>query len=613
MVIEMNQRPKNRRGALNEGQTSRRKPGSVVETDIRYEPRTVENRHHVSQYDIPRYGHENVVGNETYPPLEARTERYRRDDRRRGTIGQSEVPITSTRNSKYRERETDYSRPKYYDRDRIETTERCEERNVNTGNVKRRAPVSRKQIPDLKSEEFIPMDSRMNEHRTYSIDEYSDYEEEMRNEIDRKMMQEQLDRLQQQKRRALSIQAREEAIRQKELQLDRKEKELKHRQALESKQKADAYDEALASKERELEDRVLNIKKRENSIVETEAVIDENQSVREKELSAAKSLGTDEQETDHMSKISEARQKEILTSAEIGCERKENIASGTNILISTGKCSEQSGLKRVDRGTDAYAQDKAPFFPKFSTFSGNEQRQGKECTFEVWKFEVQSCLDDNVHTHQAIAQAIRKSLTGQAKQVLMSCGTTASIHEIMKRLERVFGNVASGESMMQEFYTASQKQNEDVVTWGLRLQGIVDKAVDIGYLKKENTNTMLKDRFWKGLRSEKLKNRSQIHFINISDYQELLSQVKKEENDLKFNPGVQQQIVKTQIGFSGNSEPPESVNLETVYEKLTVMEENMKELNKKIEEKPKPRPFDIHKRNKDGNTEDETKKKELNY
>ena len=203
----------NRRGALNEGQISRRKPGSVVDTDIRYEPRTVENRHHVSQYDIPRYGHENVVGNETYPPLEARTERYGRDDRRRGTIGQSEVPITSTRNSKYRERETDYSRPKYYDRDRIETTERCEERNVNTGNVKRRAPVSRKQIPDLKSEEFIPMDSRMNEHRTYSIDEYSDYEEEMRNEIDRKMMQEQLDRLQQQKRRALSIQAREEAIR----------------------------------------------------------------------------------------------------------------------------------------------------------------------------------------------------------------------------------------------------------------------------------------------------------------------------------------------------------------------------------------------------------------
>ena len=101
----------------------------------------------------------------------------------------------------------------------------------------------------------------------------------------------------------------------------------------------------------------------------------------------------------------------------------------------------------------------------------------------------------------------------------MSSGTTAKIDEMLKRLERVFGNVASGESTLQEFYTATQKQSENVVAWGLRLEEIIKNAVDKGHVKQEATNNMLKNRFWKGLRTEKLKNRTQINFVNIDDYQ----------------------------------------------------------------------------------------------
>ena len=115
----------------------------------------------------------------------------------------------------------------------------------------------------------------------------------------------------------------------------------------------------------------------------------------------------------------------------------ENSAPVTDVL------SDQNDSKKADKGTETEKsqQEKTAFFPKFSTFSGEDQKQRKDSSFEAWKYEVVCSLRDKVHSDQAIGQAIRKSLTGKAKQVLMNSGTTANIDEILKKLERVFGNV----------------------------------------------------------------------------------------------------------------------------------------------------------------------------
>ena len=67
-------------------------------------------------------------------------------------------------------------------------------------------------------------------------------------------------------------------------------------------------------------------------------------------------------------------------------------------------------------------------------------------------------LDDSFPV--CIAQAIRKSLRGQAKRVIVPLGVLASLDDIMDRLENVFGNVASGHSILKEFYTATQTETE---------------------------------------------------------------------------------------------------------------------------------------------------------
>lgn len=118
-------------------------------------------------------------------------------------------------------------------------------------------------------------------------------------------------------------------------------------------------------------------------------------------------------------------------------------------------------------------------------FSGEEQKAKSEATFEEWKYEVNCIQKEGLHTEQGIAQAIRKSLRGQAKRVLLPMGTSANVQEIINKLEGVFGNVATGESVLQEFYTAAQKQAESVATWGLRLEELLQKAVVKGHVRSE--------------------------------------------------------------------------------------------------------------------------------
>ena len=112
-------------------------------------------------------------------------------------------------------------------------------------------------------------------------------------------------------------------------------------------------------------------------------------------------------------------------------------------------------------------QDKQSFRPKFTVFSGEEPRQKNEASFEEWQYEVNCTQNEGIYPDHAIPQSICRSLKCQAKKVLLPMGTSSSLHDILDRLESVFGNVAAGESVMQEFYTATQKQNEIVTTWGL--------------------------------------------------------------------------------------------------------------------------------------------------
>ena len=111
----------------------------------------------------------------------------------------------------------------------------------------------------------------------------------------------------------------------------------------------------------------------------------------------------------------------------------------------------------------------------------------------------------------------------------VTLGHKATSQEIIDKLESVFGNVATGATVLQEFYTASQRADESVTLWGIRIEPIVQRAVEKGYISPDQKNTMLKDRFWCYLYYTDLRNTKKVYYVQTESFDMLRRKVKAEE------------------------------------------------------------------------------------
>ena len=170
--------------------------------------------------------------------------------------------------------------------------------------------------------------------------------------------------------------------------------------------------------------------------------------------------------------------------------------------------------------------------PSIGKFSGADPVPKSESCFEDWKLEVESIIEMKVYHDISIAQAIRKSLTGQARSVLQAMGPKAKPEQMISRLESIFGNVASGEAVLQEFYTAEQRQDASTVDWGLRLENVLQRAIEKNHVTGDQ-NEMLKSKFWRSLYNQDLKNATKMYKESIRDFEGFRKKVREEEYEMK--------------------------------------------------------------------------------
>ena len=254
---------------------------------------------------------------------------------------------------------------------------------------------------------------------------------------------------------------------------------------------------------------------------------------------------------------------------------KEANANTGSSVIAGNNSNQQSVLERITIST----QDKPNYFPKFTNFSGEDPKPKKEASFEEWKYEVNGARRDPQYTESMIAQAIRKSLPGQAKRVLLPLGTASTVNEVLEKLEGVFDNVATGMSVLEEFYSASQKQGKTVNAWSLRLEEILQRAIDKGHTRIEEKDHLLKEKFWRCLRSERHKNATQIYYHTMDSFELLRRKVRAEEYEMEVKRGIQHQPVNTLQhgqGFKGGETEDMGV-----IDRLAALEQDLKQLKKK--------------------------------
>ena len=208
--------------------------------------------------------------------------------------------------------------------------------------------------------------------------------------------------------------------------------------------------------------------------------------------------------------------------------------------------------------------------PKLPVFSGDKKG---DTSYDLWRYEVK-CLTKDEVSPATILQSIRRSLRSGASRVLMRLGTDASIEEILHKFDSVYGIVDDNENLLSQFYSASQKEHEDVSEWSCRLEDLLDRVIQKGEITPTNTDQMLRNMFWNGL-SEKLKDITGHIFKECKDFDELRLAVRKVEQDkLRKKDTVKKATI--------NQAMPSSTQIDELKAMIQSMSTKMNEMRQEI-------------------------------
>lgn len=311
----------------------------------------------------------------------------------------------------------------------------------------------------------------------------------------------------------------QEQLQYEQQELDRKESERLASEQLSLRESAQR-EEAMLQKERRIQELEEELSKRATAFKGPVEVKSKEEILDEKEAY----LRLYEEELNK--KENEIRKKLDLTPIEKPDE-------SVNIQ-STVEKQKDTLNKQKSANASSCANFTHLFKPPYITrFSGTDPVPKTENTFEEWSMEVDSLIKRNEYPDYIINQAVRNSLSGQARKQIFTLGAEATIGQIKEKLENVFGDACSDESILQEFYTASQKAGESVTLWGIGIEEILQKAIQKGHaIAADQKDKMLKERFWRGLSSIELQNSTSVHYHTSISFEMLRRKVRAEEYQL---------------------------------------------------------------------------------
>lgn len=231
-----------------------------------------------------------------------------------------------------------------------------------------------------------------------------------------------------------------------------------------------------------------------------------------------------------------------------------------------------------------------PYIPKLPIFSGTEEPQKGETSYEVWNFEVKCLRKSDYLPEHLLLQAIRNSLRGTARSMLVPLGENATVENILDKLDGFFGNVSTSETLIQSFYSDCQKENESVVAYGSRLEQTISRAVACGHIDLVAKDAMLRSKFWTGLKSQALKNSTRHLYDSIKDFQSLLKEIRKVDSEESSSKPSKKQATQQNLSGQVSAEDTNAQLLKQMSElmgRMKKMEEKIEEQNKAISDAKK--------------------------
>lgn len=219
-----------------------------------------------------------------------------------------------------------------------------------------------------------------------------------------------------------------------------------------------------------------------------------------------------------------------------------------------------------------------PNQPRISLFYGDNVKG--EVSYPQWVYEIKCLMLEKTHKHEVILQAVRRSVRGEAANLVRRLGLGVTIVQILDKFDSVYGEVDTKEHLLAKFYSATQGETEDVTKWSCRLEDILSNAVDRKIVEPDKVNEMLRNMFWQGLKPS-LKDISGYLFDKIKDFDKLRVEMRKLEQDHVGSPGIPCKPVTEE---KSNSELKEMKSM--IQSLNTTVKEIEKKVNKTSDQTP---------------------------
>ena len=170
---------------------------------------------------------------------------------------------------------------------------------------------------------------------------------------------------------------------------------------------------------------------------------------------------------------------------------------------------------------------RVPYLPSYSGDKGID--------FKHYVSAIESISMSN--NDAQVIQAIRKSVTGSAAQVIGILDYTTSKAEIVKQLQTNFGSITDTAASWQKFYAATQSTKESLVEWRTRVHQLYAKTEN-----DSNNDLHLKTKLINGLQNQKLREqvfwKSEDITATEEDLFRLLRKLTEKSSTASTNPSV---------------------------------------------------------------------------
>ena len=155
-----------------------------------------------------------------------------------------------------------------------------------------------------------------------------------------------------------------------------------------------------------------------------------------------------------------------------------------------------------------------------------------------------------------VLNAIKRSIKGQAQELVLHMGEDATVADILNRYEIMFGYVNPPHVLLAQCYAASQIPGESVTDWYSCLEDLASRITrkDTNVISPNSYDILVNTQFWTRLHSDRIKNALRHKFDLLVKSPQLIVEARKIESEfmsqeVKVNQMSAEISAAIQVGF----------------------------------------------------------------